>query len=87
MPRWGLVHQILGITRGQCPIWWVQYLYTYIFLRHLLFSHHDAGTGVETLLPVTEPSQPAPRRTVHSITWRVAREVLLGGNRSIRGSE
>ena len=38
----------------------------YIFLHDPLFSHHEAGTGAETFLPVTELSQPAPQYTVYS---------------------
>ena len=53
--------------RGKPPLS-LQYfkLYNYICL-HLIFSHHDAGTGTETLLPVTEPSQPAPQLTVYLV--------------------
>ena len=39
------------------------YTVVIMFFLHLPFSHQDA----ETLLPVTEPSQPAPRRTIYSI--------------------
>ena len=64
------IYLVLGMTSGQCPIYLVSTLIftlTYFSTSSSLFSHHDAGTGAETLLPVTEPSQPAPRRTVYSI--------------------
>ena len=63
---WGRVHQ--NMTMGQAPSV-TQVLHTILLFVYLLFSHHDAGTGVETLLPVTEPSQPAPRRTVYLLHY------------------
>ena len=48
-----------------------------LFFLYLLFSHHDADPGFETLLPVTELSQPSCRSTVYSII-RTVRIIVLG---------